>query len=463
MELSPSVPSPATTPDPRHAVVIGASMMGLLAARVLCDHFERVTLIERDHLPDMPTPRNGVPQARHIHVLLVRGRQILDQLFPGLAQVIIDNGAVTLDTAADFARLAPGGWAPRFTSSLLTISVSRDRLEWHVRQRLLSHPRVSVLQQHDAVGFVTAGGGQRILGVRGRASGEQHSTQDVLAGVVVDASGRSSHAAEWLTQLGYPSVETTTVNAFLGYASRIFAIPANARYDWKGLLMQARAPKHFRAGALLPIEGNRWIVTVAGYGRDYPSTHEEGFMEFARSLPGPEIYKAIREAELLSPISGYQRTENQLRYYERLARFPENLFILGDAACAFNPVYGQGMTSAALSAMTLDQELRAGQAGAGARFQKHLAAQNQSLWLIATTVDYQFPTTEGPKPDLTARLSQWYMNRSVDAVVGNPRVFQEFLAVTHLVTPPTALFRPSIVAPVMRQTLARARNPRPQE
>ncbi|HZQ09930.1 MAG TPA: FAD-dependent monooxygenase [Anaerolineae bacterium] len=435
------------------AVVIGASMAGLLAARVLANHYRQVILIERDDLPDAPSPRNGVPQARHAHLLLIRGRQILDQLFPGLVDALIAEGAFALDIGMDFQAFLAAGWTPRIATGLVTISCSRDLLETRLRQRLATLPTIQFLEKSDAIGLVIDKEQNRVTHVRVRSREASHDLRELPAQLIVDASGRSSHSSEWLTALGYPVPPETTVNAFLGYASRIYAAPTPPLSNWKALVVQARAPSPGRGGVILPLEGNRWIVTLAGYGRNYPPTHEEGFLEFASSLPVPDLYEAIRHAEPLSPISGYQRTENHWRHFEQLANLPENLFFIGDSVCAFNPVYGQGMTNAAMSALTLDQALRTKDGGSSYPFQKQLAKQNETPWLLATTEDYRYPTTQGPKLGLSTRLAHWYLKQLIETLTDEPEVFLTFLEVLHLVRPPSVLGSAPIVAKVMRHSL----------
>lgn len=439
------------SPDREHAVVIGASMAGLLTARVLSDHFAQVTLVERDELPKGPLPRKGVPQARHAHILLVRGRQILDQLFPGLTDELVGDGAVLFDSTSDAIQLAPTGYTPRVPAHFMTVSCSRDLLEWRVRKRLFENPQVKFVQETDVVGLMAEK--NTVTGVRLQPRGTNQSIQDLRANVVADASGRGSHVTEWLSELGYPKPPVSTINPHLGYATRVFAQPADNARDWKVLLTQSRPPTLMRAGALLPIEGKRWIVTLAGYGRDFPPTEEAGYLEFARSLAGPEIYDAIRDAPPLSAIAGYQRTENQMRHFEQVKRRLENLFVVGDAASAFNPLYGQGMTNAALGALTLDHVLTAGMKDAAQRFQMELAKQNMTPWLLATTEDFRFPTTEGERPGLSMRLSHWYVNRVLETLVDEPKVFHTFSAVGHLLEPPSALFQPFVMAKVIRHSM----------
>src|SRR5262245_51079330 len=219
----------------QHAVVIGGSMAGLLAARVLADSFEKVTILERDRYPDGPQPRKGVPQARHLHALLLRGQQILEDLFPGLCDELREAGAQEMDTAADLAWLTPAGWSVRFPSGLDAMAFSRDLLDWWVRRRVAALPPVHIMQDVEVTGLLPNAIGTGVAGVltrqRGRSDGECADNQPVLADLVVDASGRSSRAPEWLEALGYARPEESTVNAFLGYASRFYTQPRDFRAD----------------------------------------------------------------------------------------------------------------------------------------------------------------------------------------------------------------------------------------
>jgi 2-polyprenyl-6-methoxyphenol hydroxylase-like FAD-dependent oxidoreductase len=460
--------APGSSPTTRrHAVVIGASMTGLLAARVLANHFDRVTILDRDRLPEGDELRAGVPQARHVHVLLLGGRRVMEQLFPGLENELRAAGAVFYDQGASVYSLFKTGWAPRVQSGLEFAACSRTLLESRIRRRVAAMANVEVQDERDVTDLLTDAGKSRVLGVRFRrrdpsaAGGEQVLEADL----VVDTSGRSSRVPEWLTQLGYGRPEETVVNAFVGYATRWYEIPSSPAIDWSALWIQNRPPHFARNAIVTPAEGGRWVVSLYGHARDYPPTDEAGFLEFARSMPTPLLYEVLRDARPISPIYGYRNTENRQVHYDKMARWPERLLVMGDSYTALNPTYAQGMSVAALSARELDEQLRAQRrrrpdgdlSGLERRFQQRLAKVVATSWMMATSEDARWPTTEGRQSDLGTRVLHWYMDQLLELVPERPDIYEVFLHINHMITPPTALFHPRIVAAVLRRAWTRRR------
>ena len=404
-------------------------------------------LIERDYVPQGPEPRSGVPQSRHIHVLLVRGAQILEELFPGIRDELVHGGAPTVDWPSEVLWLAPAGWVQRTGAAFELISASRDFLDWTVRARVQAQPGVQLLDGHDATGLLAPAPRERVSGVSVR-SREDGTTTEVTADLVVDASGRNSRTPAWLAALGYPPPRESVVNAFLGYSSRVYAPPRGIEPDWKAIVLTSRPPGAKRAGVLFPVNGGLWHVTLVGTGHDYPPTDDAGFVDFAGSLRSRILYDVLLEANPVTPISGYRRTENRLRHYERLGSLPDGLVVLGDAASAFNPVYGQGMSVAGVSGLVLREWLRTG--GSSATFQQRLAKAVATPWLLATSEDFRFPTTEGGRRSPLTRLMHRYIDRVVAVATVDDAVLDTFIGVVHLVQPPSALFRPAILARVAR-------------
>jgi 2-polyprenyl-6-methoxyphenol hydroxylase-like FAD-dependent oxidoreductase len=440
-----------------HALVLGSSMAGLLAARVLAEHFERVTIVERDQLPDAPEFRSGVPQARHAHVLLMRGRVILEQLFPGICRELVSAGGLEFDMTRDLAWLTPEGWGATFSSGILAVSASRALLEWSVRQRLLRRPEVRILDGVVARGLVPTSDRTGVAGVRLFSNREDRFAVDL----VVDASGRGSRLPEWLSWLGYPAPRETTIDASLGYASRIYRRPRNPGSWWKCVFVQAAPPDHPKGGGLFPIEGDRWLVSLFGGGGHYPPTDESGFHEFARSLRTPLIAGLIADAEPLSPLVGTRATANRLRHYDELTEIPDGVVALGDAVCAFNPVYAQGMTVAAIGAETLNRCLTEHRGRNGATlegfaryFQRQLARAIATPWQLATAEDYRYIGVKGPPAHWSVRLMHRYVDRVVALSTEQIDVRARLMRVLGLMAPPSLLFGPGIAGPVLRRAVA---------
>ena len=307
----------------RDAVVLGGSLAGLMTARMLTDHFERVTVVERDAYPTTVAARRGVPQANHVHALLLRGRQILEQLFPGLQAEMISAGAPLLDVANDLAWFTPKGWGTRFTSEMKMLAFSRPMLDFHVRQRVALNPRITVLENTEVLGLVKDPNANRIaeVTIASRTTDfESVVARKLQPDLIVDTTGRASRAPLWLQKLGYATPEDIVINAHIGYASRFYKIPKGFDADWKGNFVQAAPPEQRRGGFVLTVEGDRWLVTLIGGGRDYPP-HDNDSFQFARSLPVSSIYDAIRNAEPLSPIRTHRGTENRLRRFNALRNF----------------------------------------------------------------------------------------------------------------------------------------------
>jgi 2-polyprenyl-6-methoxyphenol hydroxylase-like FAD-dependent oxidoreductase len=428
-------------------------MAGLLAARVLADHFAEVEIVERDRLPDGPEFRNGVPQSRHAHVLLRAGLDALDRLFPGFATDLKGAGAVAVEPPREMPWLNSAGWSGRFEIGLGFLSASRELIESLARNRVRAIPNLTLSTRTEVVGLIAEQG--RVSGLRVRARDgsrpDDNPSVEVRADLVVDASGRMSKVPEWLEQLGYERPREVIINSHLGYASRIFRPPTRER-DWKGLLIAA-TPDEPRGAGLLPLEGNRWIVTLAGYGRAFhPPIDEAGYMEFVRGLRTPVLNLALKDAEPLGQIYGYARTENVRRHYERLTRRPDRLVVVGDASCCFNPVYGQGMSVAGLGAVALAESLRkpdAGLEGVAISAQRAIAAACNDPWLMATGEDLRFATTDGGRARGVDRAVQKYIERVILSSNQDVVVSRAFTRVLHLLDPPAALFRPAVLARVL--------------
>ncbi|BAZ15350.1 hypothetical protein NIES4071_72220 [Calothrix sp. NIES-4071] len=439
-----------------HAVVIGSSMTGLLAARVLVEHFDLVTVVERDQLPQKPEYRQGVPQTHHVHVLLTQGQRILEQLFPGIKDQLATAGAPSVDWVNDCPTLNMCGWISPTSSEAVTYTCSRVFLEWLVRQRLSSYQNLEFVTSTLFKGLLVNSNNQ-VSGVKLHC--KNSVDKELTADLVVDASGRNSQLPKFLEEIGYQAPETTVINSFLGYSTCWYEVPDRFSAPWKALLLTAKPPNNLRGGVLFPVEGNRWAITLSGIAKDYPPTDSDGFLEFARSLRSPIIYDAIKNAKSISPVYSYRRTENCWRHYEK-SHMPDGIVAIGDAVCAFNPVYGQGMTAGALGALTLSHCLKEqfknsprNVKGLTAKFQLSLAKILQTPWLMATGEDFRYPTTEGGKADKMSKLMHVYMDKIIALSVSDSDIYKRFIEVAHMIQSPNTLFALPVLYKVLRSSL----------
>jgi 2-polyprenyl-6-methoxyphenol hydroxylase-like FAD-dependent oxidoreductase len=430
-----------------HAVVLGASMAGLLAARALADTYGQVTVIDRDQLPKTPAHRRGVPHGRHAHALLARGRQALEELLPGLTADLIADGAPAGDLLGDGRWYVSGHRLRKAHVGLVSLCVSRPALEAYVRGRVRALPNVAFLDRCDIVGLATSPDGGRVTGARVRRA--DNSAEETLgAELVVDATGRGSRTPLWLEALGYPRPETEQVRVGLGYATRTYRLPPDT-LDGDLAVLQAATPKHPRTGALQVLEGGRWMVTLAGMLGDHPPTDPDGFLAFAKSLRFPDIYQALRDAEALDDPVGFRFPASVRHRYERLARFPEGLLVTGDAVASFNPIYGQGMTVAALEALGLRRLLQQGTQPRPRRWFRAIAPVVDVPWDMAAGGDLAVPGVQGRRT-VRVRLANAYIARLHAAAAGDAGLASAFVRVAGMVAPPQSLLRPGVAVRVLR-------------
>ena len=435
-----------------HAVVIGASMGGLMAARALADHYEKVTVFERDALPTVHEPRKGVPQGRHAHGLLARGREVIDQLFPGLSEEMVTQGAIYGDIVDDVLWFNYGVYLHNVPSALQGTLISRPMLENSVRHRLRQVPNVELREDVDVLEPVCNKNEDRVTGVRVRgASG----AETIGADFVVDASGRGSRSPAWLDTLGYDKPREESIQVNIGYMTRLYRRRPEHLNGKRAVILGACHPD-WRFGVILAQEHDRWIVTLGGYFGDHAPTDEAGYLEFARSLQKSEVFEVIRNAEPLSPLTPYQFNANLRRHYEEVASFPGGYLVFGDALCSFNPIYGQGMTVAATEALALCECLRQGTQGIARRFFRAASRLIDVPWQIAVGSDLQHPEVQGKRPP-QMRFINWYLSKFYQAAQRDGVLATRFLEVANLMKHPPALLSPQIALRVWRGNHAAAR------
>ena len=436
-------------------MVIGGSVAGLLTARVLSDRFDRITVVERDPAPESPQPRKGVPQGRHVHVLLGGGARVIERLFPGFFEQLVEAGSQECDFARDLCWFHQGVWKLRTDGQLASYWQSRPFLEHHIRRRTRGLTNLQIIEQASVTRLLASPDKARVVGVELQGSGDEGPRQ-LQADLVVDAGGRGSRAAKWLASLGYEPPRETRVEINIGYASRLYEPPDEPRPDWSSMAIYATPPRT-RSGYIFPIEGQRWIATAAGFLEDYPPEDEEGFLEFFRSLEQPHLYHWLKQARPLTPVTSFRFPAHRRRHYERLSRFPAGLLVVGDALACFNPVYGQGMSVSALQVDLLDRLLQKIRGPAlpeqfAQRFFGKVSRVIDTPWLLATNSDFLYPQTAGRRP-WGSGLLNWYVVNVFGLCEWNRGVLLRFYRVMNFLDSPLALFHPYVVYQVLRRSL----------
>jgi flavin-dependent dehydrogenase len=448
------------------AIVVGGSIAGMCAARVLCDHYDEVVLIDRDAFPSEVAMRSGIPQSRHAHALLGRGQDELERLFPGFVAAMTAGGALLFDPGSGLAMRRSLGWQDVGPNGFHTLWASRDLLEHTVRTLLRAHGVVQLRERTSAIGLRCADNApRRVTGLRVRrdaAASQQEggSGEQVLdADLVVDASGRHSHAERWLQEHGLPLPNTQRVDAHAGYASRFYRPPPPEQrpkeWWWQGLWIEYQ-PDTPRGAVIFPIEHDRWLVTAVGFAGDYPPTDEAGFLAHLDSLSSRAIARAVALATPLSDIAGNRSMANVFRRYDEWDAELRGFIALGDSVCAFNPIYGQGMSTAAACAGLLAEVLRA--RGKTPAFERAFFARSavflKDVWNLATGADFRWPTTEGDRPRVPAAVGA-YLQLAMEAAHHDAALRRRIVPVFNLTGPLTLFFEPRFAARVLAATAAR--------
>jgi len=425
-------------------IVIGASLAGLLAAAASAAAGAETVIIERDVLPRAPEPRKGVPQGRQAHVLLHRGLLAADELLPGLRNDLLEHGAAQFDSGR-MPWLGEYGWMPTWLPSFELISVTRPLLEHLTRQRVLERSAITV---HEGV---------RATGLRRQGSGWQVLAEDGAtfeADRVIDASGRSSRMPHWVDQLGVRVGEPDQVDAHLGYACRLYR--ANGRPPLETGVVVTGTPITQRGAIALPVENDHWLVIGGGYGDRRPTREPAEFDAFLAGLRDPAVADVAARLEPVSDIAIYRQTSNRRYRYGRARGWPEGLLVVGDAGCAFNPVYGQGISVAAQQALLLRD------AWPAPRLQRRLDRVADFCWSVATSEDLRQPTSEGRQNVLQRIIAAWSAELSRLAVAGDPRAFRTYYRVYHLMAPASELFHPALFLAAARSAVRGRGRPAPR-
>ncbi|MEV4870362.1 FAD-binding protein [Streptomyces syringium] len=432
-----------------HAIVLGSGIAGMLTAAALAEHTGTVTIVERDRLPRLPVPRKGVPQGRHLHGLLSGGIHAIERLLPGTYEALIAGGARRIGLGDEALIYGPHGWMCPVSTPYFLIGASRPFVEHTVRTHLLQRYAVTVREATEAVELVGDARHVRGVRVRDRNTG-RHET--LVADLVVDATGCSAKTPHWFTDLGLPAVGTTVVDSGLAYATAtIRPTAAGLPVSCATVQPDPRAGGPGRAGFLLRTEGGQWMVTLSGTRGAHPPLDEAGFRAFAYGLRHPALGELLDAATLTTRVFGYRATANRRRHYERIPAWPHGFLAVGDSVVTFNPLYGQGMTVAAQSALALHHMLRDRPVAAldTHAVQRALCHQADLPWAICTTEDIRYPQAVGAPPSAMMRTARALTDRIRATAACSAPVARAYYGALSLTVPPSRLLTPSLLMPIL--------------
>lgn len=438
-----------------HALVLGAGLGGLLAARVLSDAYEQVTLVDRDRLPADPRLRRGVPQGGQGHILQPRGGQIIGHLFPGILDEMETSGVPVIRDELDEFYFSAAGHVLRLhhkpARPLVTYIPSRPYLEWQIRKRVTALPNVRIGEGYD-VGDPITDARERVTGVHFRDADATPGT--LTADLVVDAMGRGAHTPAWLERLGYGRPPEDKVAVDVTYATHRVRMAAGVLRE--KLVIVAPVPDRPTGLGLFRHEDDYWDFTVFGVGGQRPPRDPAEMIRFIEEFTPPHVVAALRNAESLADVAVHRFPTSRRRRYERMRRLPDGLIAFGDAICSFNPTYGQGMTVAAMEALALAHCLRDGVRELPRRFYSTAAAQIDPAWRFAAIADRPLlgkaAVPLAPKDRLAYAISGQYLRAAED----DSALAEQFLRVLGLLDRPERLLSPSLPSRVARARLRRA-------
>lgn len=421
-------------------IVIGASLAGLFAARVMADHFDRVVVLERDTLRG-DEPRRCLPQARHTHLIRSGGQRALETLFPGLTDRLGEAGAIVGDALRDIKRFVGGGYYCHAPSGLCSILMSRPLLDREICASVLARGNVEILENCYVESLVASPDRMRVTGVRATLRDEPGAASRFMAAeLVIDATGCATRTPAWLTTNGYAAPEKETVDVLLGFSSQTYRRKPEHLVGFDGVVI-GPTDGNLRGAAMLAQEGGRWIVTIAGYLRQYPPTDDEGFRGFLAGLPASDISKVVEDAESLSPPFRSTFPANVRYRYERLPRFPAGLLVMGDALCRLNPFSGQGITVCALQALAMQKLLEGGGGVDPREFFAAAAEVIDNPWQLTVEEDKHM-VGAAVRPTLRGRWLKWYMDRFHVAARSDRHVAIAYLMAADLHRPAASILRP---------------------
>jgi len=448
--------SPSKQPK---AIIIGGSIGGMLTAAAIAPYFGSVTILERDEIDeDSNSARRGAPQGAHLHFLLKGGEKIVERLLPGVVEDLRRGGAKPFDFGTDISWFMYGDWKKCESVGYEMSQQSRPFLENVVRNRLKKISNVEYVSGIRVLSMMTNDDKSAVTGVVTRRKGDETETSHA-ADLVVDSSGKHAKSPAWLESWGYEKPEEDMVSIDLAYTSQELKLPnGEERVGRGGVVLLLSPPHSTTGGGIFPLEGkDRYMMTLFGYFGNHPPTDPEGFGKFAQSLQQPDLYDILQDAEPVGGCTAFKYPGSVRRFYERLSRFPKGLLVIGDSRCSISPIYGQGMSKAAMEAEALanllsdiSTEDKWHEKPFWRDYYSSTAKIIDVAWEMSTAEDLQYPDTVGKRPWYLP-LMTWYNRRLMSMASRDPSVLAKFFRVTNFVDDQKILFTPKMIFGALRR------------
>jgi 2-polyprenyl-6-methoxyphenol hydroxylase-like FAD-dependent oxidoreductase len=446
-------------PNMNKAVVIGAGIAGLITARILSEYFKEVSIVERDELPTAPANRQGTPQSFHPHRVLPRGHMILERYFPGYTNDLLEHGAYPSD-AEELVLVNPfGTLVVRPPSG--SASSSRALLEWVLRRRVQKIPHVHFITNKEVTGFMSSEDRLTITGIYTKERNKNKQEGLLTADMVIDTSGRSSKIIKWLNSLGYTVPNPEVLKVSLGYSTQYYKIPSQAQKQWRSVISDAQPAKRISNGTLIRIEDDiAGTLLFSAGGEHYPSIKPDKYKEELNNLITSEISDIVSNLEPLQDPRGYRTSESIRQHFEQMEHWPSGLLVLGDVFCNFDPIYGQGMTVAAMEAETIANCLEEQRRNPQPYFERHVLHRMQEAiepaWWLSSISDLRWKGVEhvGATPLKGVTFAQKYIDlftkKAMElATNGNSKFYLMQFLMNSLVLPPSKFFNEEILTMIL--------------
>jgi len=435
------------------AVVLGGSIAGLFAARVLADAYDEVLIVDRDKLIGVKGVRRFCPQSHQANGLLARGVQVMEELFPGLTKEMLDYGVPTGDLSGSCRWYARGFRLKQQHANLQTLGVIRPMFEWFIRERVQKITNVAFIEEHDILGLTASADNSQITGVRVQKRGTDVD-EVIEADLVVDATGRGSRTPVWLEQLGYEKPFEERKKIDLGYVTQHFRLRPGANGFVNDVainqIAHAAAP---RGNVFFLVEDGKVELTTYGILGDHPPTEYNALMDWLKALPAKDVYNTLRYADPVDKAMPFKFPTTLRRHYHTLRRFPEGLLVTGDAVTTFNPVYAQGMSVAALCALVIRQHLHSGAAPVPVDYFRDLATDAiDQAWEMTNQIDLSLPGVEGER-SFKVKMGNWFLKRVQIAATRDGSITAEYFKTAGLIQKPEELMKPGFALKVLWKSL----------